>query len=129
MKQEIIFKDDYFEIRYFGDLDIGGFFQTTKALLNHPSFMKNSKYIVDYSGLQNIYEFSLSLGELQSYAALQGKVADRAGKIILARIGLPSQDARMLANLWVSLCEHYGVDIEAEDFTDKGEAIKWLSSR
>jgi hypothetical protein len=129
MRQEIIFKDDYFEIRYFGDVEISGFFQTTSSLLKHPSFEKNSKYLADYSELKGIDESSLSYTDLKSYAALQQKVADRAGRITLARIGLPNAEAKALANLWVSLCKHYGVDIEAEDFTSKEKAVEWLRSR
>lgn len=129
MKQEIIFRDEYFEIKYFGDVEIGGFFKTIASLLKNPSFEMKSKYLADYSGLTGIERLFLSYDEIQTYAELQKKISDKAPRISLAMTGLQGTDAKTLADLWTALCKYYGVEIEVKHFTSNEEASEWLISR
>lgn len=125
MRHEIIFHDDYFEIKTFGDADYEGFQRFTDELLNHPEFRTGMRMLVDHRELnfEPLYKFS----RVEGIAGMHVSRKDRIGKAKIATIR-PRDVQEVYLNLWKTMCDYFGVSFEHEIFIDRDTALQWLLS-
>ena len=129
MTHSLEFRDGVLRARTSGDIEIYGFLEYLRAVLEHEKWTPGGKLLCDHRELKG---FSMNIPNVTHKT---GQVANfikdneaRLGNAAIASI-LPCMDASPVTSLWITFIEHIKVDINYKNFYDMVHAEQWLSSR
>lgn len=127
MEHELIFHDDYLEIRAWGEASLQGFIDYLRDALQRPEWRQGMNVLSDLTELEGHDTDNISFDDTSTYATFIAKNIERIGNVRSAIIPGMNFDSKVLVSLYDSLTKYYGIPVNQKIVSSRAEALTWFT--
>ena len=125
MQFSINYHDAIFEVVTSGDANLQGYYDFTKAVLEHEEWKPGGLILLNHTGLNT---GPLTINDVQAIAAISEQYREQLGTAKVAIVVVRDLDFGM-TRMWQVFVESYTTSNDSvEIFRNRDEAVAWLKS-
>lgn len=126
MKHELIFHDDYLEIRACGKASLQGFLNYLLEGLERPEWRPSMNVLTDLTELEGHDTDAFDFSDTSAFASFVARNIERIGNAKCATIPGNYFDSKVLVSLYDSLTKYHGIPLRHRLVNDHTEALNWF---